>query len=60
MSIPEDQGAEDLAPGDEAPPDEPSAGETICPQCEGSGVREGEECPHCGGSGRIVEAVGGG
>lgn len=51
---------EDLAPGDEAPPDEPSAGENICPECGGSGELSGESCRNCGGSGTVVEAVGGG
>lgn len=50
----------ELAEGDEAPPDEPSAGENVCPDCSGSGRRDGGDCPTCGGSGRIVEAIGGG
>lgn len=59
MKTPEDD-AEDLEPGDEAPPDEPSAGENICPWCKGTGTVDGEQCAHCGGSGKIVEAIGGG
>lgn len=39
----------------------PSAGENICPQCEGRGrLSDGGECPRCGGSGKIVEGIGGG
>jgi hypothetical protein len=44
----------DQAPGDEAPPDEPSSGENVCPDCGGDG------CESCGGTGRVNEAVGGG
>jgi len=50
----------DLSPGDEAPPQEPSAGENICPACEGSGRRGDGECPECEGTGTVIEAVGGG
>ena len=49
-----------MEPGDEAPPDEPSAGEDVCPECGGSGERDGEPCENCGGSGKIVAAIGGG
>jgi DnaJ-class molecular chaperone len=51
---------EDMAPGDEAPPEQPPAGEDQCPDCEGTGGREDLECPTCGGTGRVVEGVGGG
>lgn len=54
------QGDPELEPGDEAPPDEPSAAENVCPNCRGSGESEGEPCANCSGSGRIVEALGGG
>jgi hypothetical protein len=50
----------DMRPGDEAPPEEPSAEENLCPDCGGSGRRDGETCATCGGTGRIEEAVGGG
>jgi hypothetical protein len=50
----------DMAPGDEAPPDEPSAGENACEACGGSGRQGDGECPECGGTGTVVEAVGGG
>lgn len=56
MSEPRD----DMAPGDEAPPEENSTGENVCPRCAGSGRVKGETCAECGGSGTIVEAIGGG
>jgi len=51
---------EEPRPGDEAPADEPSAGENICPECDGTGKVDGETCPNCRGEGKIIEAVGGG
>ena len=55
-----DEPREDMSTGDEAPPEEPSAGENVCPRCEGSGRVGGEACSDCGGSGTVIEAVGGG
>jgi hypothetical protein len=49
-----------MRPGDEAPKDEPSAGENLCPECGGSGELDGKRCENCEGSGRITEAIGGG
>jgi RecJ-like exonuclease len=51
---------DDLNPGDEAPPDTPSAAEDVCPACDGKGEVRGERCEICGGTGRIIEGVGGG
>lgn len=34
-------------------------GETICSGCDGSGKLDGEQCATCGGSGKVVEPVGG-
>ena len=51
---------DDMAPGDEAPPGENSAGENVCERCGGSGKVDGQSCPECGGSGKVIEAVGGG
>jgi hypothetical protein len=51
---------EDMAPGDELPPEQPPAGDDQCPDCHGSGRLDDGTCPTCGGSGRITEAVGGG
>lgn len=47
-------------PGDDAAPDTPGTGEDVCPVCNGSGRTEGSECGACGGSGKVVEAIGGG
>lgn len=48
-------------PGDEAPAGTPGTGEDICPACRGSGkTGDGQPCPNCGGSGTIVEGIGGG
>lgn len=58
--MPEGPQSEDVSPGDEAPPDEPSAAENVCPECGGSGRRETGECENCGGTGRVTEAIGGG
>ena len=51
---------EPMAPGDEVRPGTPSAGEEVCPMCEGTGRLGDGSCPECGGSGVVVEAVGGG
>ena len=50
----------DLRPGDEVPPDAPSAAENLCPECGGDGVKDDAPCPGCDGTGRVIEAVGGG
>ncbi len=47
-------------PGDVVPEDTPGAGEDLCPDCGGSGRRDGEQCPTCGGTGTVIEPVGGG
>ena len=51
---------DEMRPGDEAPPREPAAGETECPDCAGSGQKDGDTCPACRGTGWVREAVGGG
>lgn len=50
----------DMAAGDELPPEQPPAGENVCPDCEGSGRADGETCATCRGRGYVEEAVGGG
>jgi hypothetical protein len=51
---------QDMAPADEAPPEQPPVAENICPRCHGSGRADGGECLDCGGTGRVAEGVGGG
>jgi DnaJ-class molecular chaperone len=48
------------SPGDEAAPGTPGTGENLCRQCGGSGEQEGESCPVCGGSGKVIEGISGG
>lgn len=50
---------ERMKPGDEAPPRTPGTGEALCPDCSGTGRREGRECPKCEGTGKIVAGIGG-
>jgi DnaJ-class molecular chaperone len=50
----------ELAPGDEVPAGSANAAENFCPDCGGSGVKDGDTCATCGGRGRVMEAVGGG
>ena len=49
-----------LNPGDDARPGTPGAGETLCPDCAGSGRIGSRECQTCGGTGKVVEGIGGG
>ena len=51
---------DEMQPGDEAPPGAESTGEDVCERCGGTGQAEGGTCPDCGGSGRVVEPIGGG
>ena len=54
-------GDEQTTPGDQAPAEVEGAGENLCPDCQGRGRAEsGEPCPCCGGTGRVVEGIGGG
>jgi DnaJ-class molecular chaperone len=46
-------------PGDEAAPGTPGTGEDVCPDCHGSGRRDGKPCATCGGTGRVIEGIGG-
>ena len=50
----------EMAPGDEAPPERNETAPNTCPDCGGSGRRDGGECRTCGGTGEVEEAVGGG
>lgn len=39
----------------------PGSGEAICPECNGTGQRDGgSPCPSCEGSGKIIQGIGGG
>ena len=53
-------GAEGLNPGDQATPGTPGTGENVCRDCKGSGQRDAAPCPTCGGTGKVVEGMGGG
>lgn len=46
-----------MAPGDQAPL---GTGETVCPNCGGSGRLASNVCPMCQGTGKINVGVGGG
>ena len=48
-----------LNPGDQAAPGTPGTGENSCPICRGTGQVDGGECQNCGGTGVIVEGIGG-
>jgi RecJ-like exonuclease len=50
---------DDMVPGDEARPGTPGTGEDACPECESSGKIDGETCPNCAGTGRVVKGLGG-
>lgn len=50
----------DLNPGDEAEAGTPGAGEDVCEACAGSGQLNGQSCPNCGGSGKVMRGIGGG
>jgi hypothetical protein len=49
----------DVNPGDQARPGTPGTGENICPECGGKGTRDGKPCTNCGGTGKVIEGVGG-
>lgn len=49
-----------LHPGDVAPEGTPGTGEDVCRVCNGSGTVGGEPCAECGGTGIVVEGIGGG
>jgi hypothetical protein len=49
-----------LNPGDQAEPGTPGAGENICRECQGTGKIGPKDCPICGGTGIVIEEIGGG
>jgi Archaea-specific RecJ-like exonuclease, contains DnaJ-type Zn finger domain len=48
-----------MNPGDQAPPGTPGTGEAMCRECRGTGRLEVRPCPNCGGTGRVIEGIGG-
>ena len=36
-----------------------AGGDTICSTCDGSGNKDGQDCPACQGTGTVVEPAGG-
>lgn len=49
-----------LNPGDDAAPGTPGTGEDVCGNCQGRGtLPDGQPCPQCGGSGKVIEGIGG-
>jgi hypothetical protein len=57
---PDEPAPDAMAPGDDAPAGTPGAGEDACPVCEGTGRVDGRTCENCGGSGIVIEGIGGG
>jgi len=49
-----------LEPGDEAEPGTAGTGENLCPECQGSGLVANAPCRNCGGTGIVIEGIGGG
>ena len=48
-----------LNPGDEGDPSTPGMAENVCRKCNGTGKIGGVECPICGGTGVVLEEMGG-
>ncbi|MDB5080987.1 MAG: hypothetical protein JWP00_2911 [Chloroflexi bacterium] len=49
-----------MRPGDQAPAGTPGSGEAVCPDCSGSGKKDGKPCENCSGAGIVIAGVGGG
>jgi hypothetical protein len=49
-----------LNPGDEGPPESPGVGEDVCGACRGQGTVDGKQCAVCGGTGKVLQGIGGG
>ena len=47
-------------PDGEAPPPPPQTRGERCPECGGTGKRDGVECPACEGTGNVMRGLGGG
>ena len=48
-----------LNPGDQSEAGTPGAGENVCPECKGKGRIGLTSCPTCGGTGVVIEGIGG-
>ena len=48
-----------MNPGDVAPPGTPGTGEDVCPVCHGTGLISHRPCENCGGTGKIIQGIGG-
>jgi DnaJ-class molecular chaperone len=46
--------------GDDDAPAPPQTTEERCPECGGTGERDGRECPACEGTGNVMRGLGGG
>lgn len=49
-----------LNPGDQAAPGTPGTGEDVCPVCRGTRLVDDKPCDNCGGTGVVIEGIGGG
>ena len=47
-----------MTPPADQPPGDDQVGENTCPDCAGSGTRDGGDCPTCAGTGTVAEVVG--
>ncbi len=52
-------GAQPLGTEDHMRSADVAGGDTICSACDGTGQKEGQQCPECQGSGTVVEPAGG-
>jgi len=50
----------EMNPGDDAVEGTPGTGEDVCAICEGNGLIGNTPCDNCGGTGRVIEGIGGG
>ncbi|MFW2829085.1 hypothetical protein [Sphingomonas sp. ID0503] len=50
---------EPVNPGDVAPEGAPGTGQNVCKICGGTGDVDGDSCENCGGSGIVIEGIGG-
>jgi DnaJ-class molecular chaperone len=46
-------------PGGDLSAGQDGAGEDVCPVCSGSGRVDDQQCQTCGGTGKLIEPVGG-